>query len=266
MTRLAVVGHVEWVDFVGVDRYPPRGGLEQGQRIKAQAGGGAVVAAAVLAQLGAEVDFFCALGDDLNGHEAARELSDRGIHVHAAWRTAPTRYVFTLLDGGGERTIVTVGERLQPSGDDELEWDRLDDAAGVYLTAGDSGAARHARRAHALVATPRVLERLDDRDLRIDALVFSSSDDNEVRWADHLARQARLIVATDGERGGRWWGESEGHWPAAPPLGEIRDTYGCGDSFAAGFAFGLARGLDPARAAEIGARCGAEMLTRVGAP
>ena len=38
------------------------------------------------------------------------------------------------------------------------------------------------------------------------------------------------------------------------------------DSFAAGFTYGLARGLPVAEAASVGARCGALMLTRVGAP
>ncbi|MGO9954472.1 MAG: PfkB family carbohydrate kinase [Solirubrobacteraceae bacterium] len=266
MTSVAVVGHVEWVDFLRVARYPPRGGLQQATREFAHAGGGAVVAAATLAWLGAKVDFFCALGDDQTGHTAAEELSARGISVHAAWRDAATRSVFTLLDDGGERTIVTVGERLQPAGDDPLEWDRLHDADGAYLTAGDAGAADHARAARVLVATPRVCERLHNPSLAIDALVFSASDRDEVRWAQDLASRTRLMVATDGEDGGRWWGESEGRWAAVAPPGDVRDSYGCGDAFAAGFTFGLAQGLSPGEAAAVGARCGAEMLTRVGAP
>jgi ribokinase len=266
VTRVAVVGHVEWVDFLRVARYPPRGGVEAATRVRAQAGGGAVVAAATLAQLGAEVDFFCALGDDEQGRAAERELTGRGIVVHAARRATATRYVFTLLDDGGERTIVTIGERLQADAGDRLDWDRLDGADGVYLTAGDAAAARRARRARVLVATPRICERLKDPSLAIDALVFSGSDDHEVSWAQRLAGQTRLMVATEGSRGGRWWGESEGRWQAVAPPGEIRDSYGCGDAFAGGFTFGLSRGLAPGEAAAVGARCGAEMLTRVGAP
>lgn len=266
MTRLGVVGHVEWVDFLRVDHLPVRGEVEPAKREFTHAGGGAVVAAAVLAQLGAEVDFYGAVGADADGDASVRSLGDRGISVHAARRDLATRRVLTFLDRHGERTIVTLGERLQPAGSDDLEWARLQAADGVYLTAGDLGAARFARAARVLVATPRLRERLHDSDVRLDALVFSAHDEVEVRWAQELSSCTRLMVATEGATGGRWWGESEGRWQAAPPPGPIRDSYGCGDSFAAGFTFGLAQGMTVGQAAEVGARCGAEMLTRVGAP
>ncbi len=264
MTRVAVVGHVEWVEFVRVERYPERGGLEQGEREREQAGGGAVVAAAVLAELGADVDFFCAVGDDERGHAAMDQLRERGVAVHPAWRDAPTRYVFTLLDEGGERTIITVGERLAPHGDDDLPWDRLADVDGVYVTAGDGGALRAARAAPVLTASPRAGE--PESDVTLDALIFSATDEHERRWAQAWEPQTRLMVATEGGDGGRWWGESEGRWPAAEVPGERRDSYGAGDSFAAAFTFGLAGGMAVAEAAETGARVGARVLTRVGAP
>ena len=75
----------------------------------------------------------------------------------------------------------------------------------------------------------------------------------------------RLLFATQGAAGGRWWGESEGRWEAVAPPGEPRDAYGCGDSFAAGVAFGLAEGVSVAEAAALGARCGARCLTEAGA-
>lgn len=266
MSRVAVVGHVEWVDFLRVDRLPVAGAVQSAQRESTHAAGGAVVAAAALAELGAEVDFFCAVGSDDDGDSALTELSRRGITVEAARRPGPTRQVTTFLDHHGERTIVTIGERIQPAGSDDLDWGRLRQADGVYFTAGDIEAVRHARAAAVLVATPRMRERLADQEVMLDALIFSASDENEVRWAEDLAPRTRLMVATEGSRGGRWWGESAGRWSAARPDGPIRDSYGCGDAFAAGFTFGLATGRDVAEAAEIGARSGASMLTRVGAP
>ncbi len=266
MTTVSVVGHLEWVDFLRVDHLPIRGEVQAAYRESTHAGGGAVVAAAVLAELGADVGYFCAIGADADGDAAVRELETRGIDVQAARRPTGTRQVLTLLDRDGERTIVTLGERLQPEGADPLDWGRLGQADGVYVTAGDLGAVRRARAARILVATPRLRERLDGDDIKLDALVFSANDADEVRWAQTLAPCTRLMVATEGARGGRWWGESEGRWSAVPPPGPVRDAYGCGDSFAAGFTYGLAAGMSPAQAAEVGARCGAQMLTRVGAP
>lgn len=262
--RVAVIGHIEWVQFVAVARYPERGGIEEAEPVSEQAGGGAVVAAAVLAELGATVELFCAPGDDERGHAAVAQLRERGIAVHPAWRAPPTRYVFTMLDSDSERTIVTVGERLAPRGDDALPWDALGGVDGVYLTAGDAGAIAHARRAPIVTASPRVGAPVPG--VTLDAMILSASDEHEQAQARPWAKQTRLMVATEGADGGRWWGESEGRWPAATLPGPRRDSYGAGDSFAAGFTFGLAAGDDVAGAARIGAQCGARMLTRSGAP
>jgi ribokinase len=264
VTRVAVVGHVEWVEFVAVPRYPDRGGLEQGDRLMEQAAGGAVVAASVLAGLGAEVDFFCAPGDDDRGRLAMEQLRRRGVTVHPAWREAPTRYVFTLVDGGGERTIVTVGDRLAPRGDDDLPWERLSEVDGVYVTAGDAGAIRAARAAPVLTASPRAGEPVPG--VTVDAMILSADDEHERAWASPWASQTRLTVATEGGDGGSWSGESSGRWSPAQLPGERRDSYGAGDSFAAGVTFGLASGMSVADACAVGARVSAEMLTRVGAP
>jgi ribokinase len=266
MTRVAVVGHVEWVDFLTMPRFPPRGQVIHAESGSARAGGGGSVAAAAMAELGAEVDFFCALGDDANGHAAQAQLEERAVRTQVAWRDQPTRRAITLLEPDGERTIITLGERLEPRADDELDWDRLDGAASVYFTAGDAGALHHARRARVVVASPRARQVLECAGARIDAVVFSERDEDESEWAHRIAAQSRLLVATEGARGGRWWGESEGRWEAVPLPGEPRDSYGCGDSFAAAFTLGLGRGDSVAQAAVLGAEAGARALTRVGAP
>jgi ribokinase len=267
VTRVAVVGHVEWVDFIPVARMPREGEVihAEGQAFSRAAGGGGVVAV-VLAELGAEVDFFCALGDDPHGHAAAEQLTGRGVRAHVAWRREePTRRALTLLEDGGERTIVTVGERLEPEGSDDLPWDLLDDADGVYFTAGDLAALEHARRARTVVASPRGRSALE-LGPTIDALVYSAGDRDEAEWAGRLDGKARLLVETRGVDGGVWCGESEGSWKAVAPDGPVKDSYGCGDSFAAAFTFALAERRTVPEAAELGARWGARCLTRAGAP
>lgn len=267
-TRVAVVGHVEWVDFVALPRHPNPGEVLHAASGFARAAGGGGVAAAVLAELGAEVDFFCALGDDVQGHAAAEELSGRGVNVEVAWRHQPTRRAVTLLEGRGERTIITIGERLDPLGSDPLAWDRLKSADGVYFTAGDLEALRRARAAAVVVASPRARSALAQPGPDIDALVFSAHDADEKGWAGRIQGRARLLVSTEGARGGRWSSSdhSAGRWEAVPPPGPARDSYGCGDSFAAGFTFALAGGASVAEAAAVGAERGARCLTRAGAP
>ena len=266
MTRAAVVGHIEWVDFVPVTRLPRPGEVIHADGAFTRAAGGGGVAAGVLAELGAEVDFFTALGDDGQGQAAADQLAQRGVRMHVAWRPEATRRAMTLLQDGGERTIVTIGERLNPLGSDDLDWDRLHATDGVYVTAGDAGALTRARAAPVVVASPRARTALESSGSRLDALVFSSHDRDERVWAERSAARARLLVATEGPAGGRWWGTSEGRWNAAQPPGAAVDSYGCGDSFAAGFTYGLASGLSVQEAAALGARCGARCLTRAGAP
>jgi ribokinase len=284
MSRLAVVGHVEWVDFLSVAQLPELGQITPAERVRVNAAGGAVVAAAVLAELGAEVDFFGAFGSDPYGDRAIAELRARGITVHAVRRPGPSRQVITFVDAHRERSIVTIGERLAPRGADALDWERLAGADGVYFTAGDLGALRAARRARILVTTPRLAETLPSIDVELDALVFSSDDAAECRWAAALEARARLRVVTEGGSGGHWSeraggghrseraGEghpshaAEGRWGTAPPPGPVIDSYGAGDSFAAGFTFGLATTGDPATAARIGAECGARALTHPGGP
>jgi ribokinase len=264
MTRVAVVGHVEWVEFIPVPRFPHDGDVVNAERSFLRAGGGGGVAAVMLAELDAQVDFFCALGRDDAGRAALAQLEDRGPRVHVAWRDEPTRRAVTLLEPSGERTIITIGQRLEPRGADELDWALLADVSSVYFTAGDVEALGYARRAPVVVASPRARDVLETS--VVDAIVFSEGDDDERAWAERAARHARLLVGTDGSHGGRWSGESEGRWASAPLPGPVRDSYGAGDSFAAAFTLGLGRGDSVGDAAALGAKAGALALTRAGVP
>jgi ribokinase len=254
--RLAVVGHVEWVQFIPVTRVPLAGEIVHARgAFELPAGGGGVVAFA-FARMGAEVVFYTALGDDELGHRSRAELEAAGIEVQVAWRAEPTRRAVTLLDAQGERTIVTLGARLEPLGADPLDWDALAGVDGVYFTAGDRAALRAARAAPVLVASPRARDALPEP-VPLDAIVLSANDAREREWVGRAAGPVRLLVATEGGHGGSWSGESSGRWePVAPPH-PGGDTYGCGDTFAGAFTWGLARGDGPGAAAALAAACGA---------
>ncbi len=263
--RIAVVGHVEWVDFLPVAALPGPGALVHAEGAFAQPAGGAGVACGVLAELGADTELFCALGSGPHADATRARLGRRGLAVHDAPRAAAMRRAVTLLEPGGDRLIVTIGERLEPAGADPLPWERLDGADAVYFTAGDAGALGHARRARALVATPRAGAVLDDGP-RLDALVYSAGDAAERASARRAAPRARHLVATEGARGGHWSGATNGRWEPAAPAGVVRDSYGCGDAFAAVLAYGLGVGEPLEAAIGRAAEWGARMLLRTGAP
>ncbi|HEY6396526.1 MAG TPA: PfkB family carbohydrate kinase, partial [Solirubrobacteraceae bacterium] len=73
------------MDFIPLDRLPEEGQIAHADGAITRAAGGGGVAAAVLAEQGAEVDFFCALGRDADGEAAAAQLTEHGIRLNVAW-------------------------------------------------------------------------------------------------------------------------------------------------------------------------------------
>ena len=261
--RAAVVGHIEWVTFMKVDRVPVPGEIVHAHEWWEEPGGGGAGAAAQMAKLAGGADFFTAVGDDEVGSRAIQGLREQGVRVHASIRTEPTRRAFTFVDSTGERTITVSGRRLEPSGEDPLPWDQLRSVGGVYFTAGDEAALAKARSARAVVSTARILPFLSSAGIPLDGLVSSATDASEVYNEGDLEPAPRVVVRTDGEHGGTYEvsaGEPVRYAPAAPP-GPVVDRYGAGDSFAAGFAYGLGAGMEPGEAVELGARCGAAVVT-----
>ena len=258
MTAIAVVGHVEWVDFAVVEQLPQPGEILHAREHFAEPGGGGAVAAVQAARLAGAALFLTAVGDDHLGDRSRTELERYGVEVHAAPRPTPQRRAFTYLDDRAERTITVLGERIVPHGDDPLPWERLDDVDAVYFTGGDPEALRHARRAKVLVATPRAAETLRTASVELDVVVASATDPGE-RVDDTIP--ARHVVLTEGGRGGRWRGkDDEGRWAAAAPPGPPVDAYGCGDSFAVGLTYALGAGATLQEALDTGAECGAKCL------
>ena len=268
MGREAVVGHVEWMTFAVVDRVPGPGDIAHASETWADAGGGGGVAAQQLAKLAGSCDFFTALGDDELGRRSAAQLARAEVEVFAAERKEPTRRGLCLIDAARERTIITLGPRLEPKGSDDLPWERLEHGDAVYVTAGDVEALRRARTARVMVVSSRHLEVLAASGIRADAVVGSARDPKE-RYDPRTLVSAppSLMVLTEGAAGGRFVTADgrEGRYEPAPIPAQIADTYGSGDSFQAGLAWALGEAMDADKALEVAARCGAAALTGRGA-
>ena len=253
--RLAVIGHVEWVTFARAPFVPKAGQIVHLTDPVDQVGAGGSVSAIALARMGAEVDFFTALGPDV---PAAELLESFGVRVHAAQRDHPQTRVLALVDPAGERTLYVVGENDHPTADDALPWDELADMDGVYFTGDDPRTLRLARAARVLVVTARRFPSLVASGVQADALVGSRTDPGEQFDLGQLAQQPRHVIVTDGPRGGTGY-------EAAPPPGPVVDTYGAGDTFVAGVTYGLAAGWELDRTLRFAAERAAEALTFAGA-
>jgi len=258
--HLAVVGHVEMVSFVEVAQLPPAGSITTAKGFhQCPAGGGAVVAVQLARLTGQPVQFFTALGRDGIGEQAAQELSALGLELHVAWREAPTRQAITFIDGDGERTITVIGERLAANGSDALPWEALSHCDGVFVTAADAGALGHARQAKVLTATPRTrLGVLQEAGVRLDALIGSALDPAETYRDGDLQPPPSLVIRTEGGRGGQV--SPGGRFLAPQRTRPVADTYGAGDSFAAGVTAALAAQWPLAAAISLGCHCGAACL------
>lgn len=261
--RAAVVGHVEWIEFLRVERLPTAGEIVHASERWEEAAGGGAVAAEQLRKLAGEATFFTALGSDDIGRRSYDDLSATGLTVEAVFRPGPTRRGVTQIDESGERTITVLGKRISPHASDPLPWDRLEGVEALYFTAGDQGALEAARRATTLVATTRVFPLLAGSGVEVDALVGSSLDPSEAHDVGRLDPPPKLVVWTRGAEGGTYIprGESPRAYEALPPPGPIVDRYGAGDAFAAALAFGLATTGSASESVALAARCGAAVLT-----
>jgi ribokinase len=209
------------------------------------------------------VPFFTALGRDAIGEQAAVRLQALGLELHVAWREQPTRRGVSLVDRHGDRAITVIGERLTPTAADPLPWGDLAGCDGVFVTASDAAGLRAARRARLLAATPRVrLPVLQDAAVVLDALIGSGLDPGEAVPAGALDPLPLLRIGTEGSAGGL--AEPGGRFQAPTLSAPIVDTYGCGDSFAAGVTAGLAAGWSVEQAISLGCHCGAACTSRFG--
>jgi ribokinase len=258
--KVAVVGHVEWVEFARVPGVPRPGEIVHAFETWEEPAGGGAVAAVQLARLAGSCTLFTAFGSDELGRRARTGLSRLGVEVRAIPDAEPTRRAFTYVDETGERTITVLGEKLRPrGGDSRLPWQDLRGMDAVFFVSGDAEAVHAARVARVLVATSRELSTLRSAGVELDVLVGSGEDEGEVYRPGDLDPPPKVVVTTSGPLGG--WVQPGGPFrPAALP-GPVVDAYGCGDSFAAGLAFALGRGDAVDDAVALAARCGVAVLT-----
>jgi len=149
--------------------------------------------------------------------------------------------------------ITVLGDKLLPAGPLPLDGYDL-----VFFVAGEPAALGSARRARFVAATVRELPTLRESGGRARPARRERERPKASATTAHCAY--RHLAVTDGANGGTL----DGVPFATAPAGPIVDTYGAGDSFAAGLAFALARGDVAHVAAELAARAGAAVTVGAG--
>tara|TARA_A100001234_G_scaffold185488_1_gene169327 strand:- start:162 stop:1016 length:855 start_codon:yes stop_codon:yes gene_type:complete len=242
--NFAVIGHVEWINFLKVDQLPIPGVISHSKMSHEYPAGGGPIIAKTLSELTLnQIHFFTALGNDDYGKKCFNILSNMGIKVHVAWRDKPTRRGFSLIDSQSERAITVIGQRLAPKHKDNLEWNILKKMDGIFITASDSEIFKIARSASVLCTTPRVgLETINKSNVLLDGLIGSNLDPGEVFSLSELSVQPKYTIKTEGEKGGIIF--PGGRYKALENKKPKVDSYGCGDSFAAGILYGMASKWD----------------------
>jgi ribokinase len=90
VVRVAVIGHVEWVQHARLQEPLERGAIVQLHDTFEEPAGGGGVAARALPSLGAaETRFITALGDDAAASESERLLREAGCDLRVARRPRP---------------------------------------------------------------------------------------------------------------------------------------------------------------------------------
>jgi sugar/nucleoside kinase (ribokinase family) len=257
-------------------------------------GGSAANTIVGVASLGGRSAFIGKVRDDALGHVFAHDIRAVGVRFDTppASDGASTGRCYVLVTPDGERTLNTYLGAAQDLHPNDIDSEAVAAAAITYLegylwdpkNAKDAflKAATIAHDAHRHVALSLsdafCVDRWRDeflellRSKTVDILfaneselrsLYQSSDFDTAAAA--LRKDAKLAVVTRSEKGCVIIARDAITEVAASPVGRVVDTTGAGDLFAAGFLFGLARGLDHAVCGRLGGLAAAEVIQHIGA-
>jgi sugar/nucleoside kinase (ribokinase family) len=265
-------------------------GADTFTKVHAAAGGSGANAAAWLASLGIETHFVGRVGDDALGEVLAEELERTGVASHLTWdRSVATGKVFVLVDGAGERTMITdrgAGEALSPEDLPEILFrgGHLH-LSGYTFSEGSRRetalkAVRLAREAEMSISVDpssfplleaigpeRFLEWTRGADLCFPNLeegaLLGGADDPD-RIAQELLRYYPGVVLKLGA-GGALYAGTDGERVRLPAVAaRVVDTTGAGDALCAGFLANRLAGTPSARALRRGIELAARVVEQVG--
>jgi len=257
-------------------------------------GGSAANTVAGLASLGLNGGFIGQLGDDQLGAIFSHDIRSLGVAFDTPLRSdvGATARCLILVTPDAERTMSTFLGAAQMLGPETVDpahvaqakivylegylWDPADPRAAMYKA---MDAAREAGTKVAFTLSDSfvvdrhredLLRLLDERRIDIlfanemEILQLAGGGDFEDAVASAAGRVPTLVV-TRSEQGALGVRGGERADVPAEPIGQLVDTTGAGDLFAAGFLAGEARGLGLEPSLRLGAICAAEVIQHYGA-
>ncbi len=257
-------------------------------------GGSAANTAACLASLGAPVEFIGKVADDGLGEVFAHDIRAAGVRFEVAPAPADsgpgTGRCLVMVTPDAEKTMCTslgVGAYLQP---EDIDGAAISAARVLYLEGYLCGkdetseavdvAVASAHRAGTMVAFSAsdpawVHLHLDELTALLDRVDILFANEPEALGlsgcsdlddaVQALAKRCPTVAVTLGKKGCVVAGTDGLVTIPARPVDHVVDTTGAGDSFAAGFLYGVINDLGPEVSARIGSLAAAEIVSHIGA-
>jgi sugar/nucleoside kinase (ribokinase family) len=256
-------------------------------------GGSAANTLAGVASFGGRAGFIGKVADDEFGRIFSHDIRSLGVHFNATpvSGSMPTSRSLILVTPDGERTMNTFLGISTDLDHGQLDTDLIRDSAILYLEGylfdrpeakkafqAAIDAAKKAGRKVALSLSDGFC--VDRHRAEFLSLIRSGVDivfanENEIKSlyetqsyedaASHARRDIKLAALTRSAKGSHIFSNGEDITIDADPIAQVVDTTGAGDLYAAGFLFGVAKGLPLQTSGKLASLAAAEVISHIGA-
>lgn len=239
-------------------------------------GGGPVNMAVYTVRIGGQSTYIGHVGDDANGKVMRNAIEAKGVDTSHLY-TKPGRTAVTQVEiVDGERVFGDYDEGVLSDyclTNEDIEFIKNYDVVVCDLWGKVEGQFKDLKAAGITTAFDGA-DRPDDPECQTampytDYLFFSTEngDTPELRaqMQRYAARGPKLVIAMLGSEGSLCWDGKEFHKFGIIPCEALADTMGAGDSYIAGFLYGITEGFSIEQAMEKGARTATDTLKYSGA-